>query len=105
MEHKTTEMLAQEAEKLWGGIQGKTLTPKDRAAIPQQDMPSRDPVKRAREMGEVALGYTVEQARVEAERCLNCKNQPCVKGCPVGVHIPDFISHIQKGDFKAADVG
>ena len=102
MEHKTTEMLEKEAEKLWGGIQGKTLTPKDRAAIPQQEMPSRDPVKRAREMGEVALGYTETQARVEAERCLNCKNQPCVKGCPVGVHIPDFISHIQKGDFKAA---
>ena len=43
MEHKTTEMLAQEAEKLWGGIQGKTLIPKDRAAIPQQNMPSRNP--------------------------------------------------------------
>ena len=53
-------------------------------------------------MGTVALGYTETQARVEAERCLNCKNQPCVKGCPVGVHIPEFISHIQKSDFKAA---
>ncbi len=102
MEHKTTEMLAQEAEKIWSEIHGKTLTPKERAAIPPQEMPSRDPHTRAREMGEVALGYTETQARVEAERCLNCKNAPCVKGCPVAVPIPEFISCIQKGDFKEA---
>ena len=100
--HKTTEMLNEEAVKLKGELEGKALTPKDRAAIPAQEMPSRDPIKRAREMGEVALGYTEAQARVEAERCLSCKGAPCMKGCPVSVHIPEFIEHIQKGDFKAA---
>jgi len=48
------------------------------------------------------MGYTDEQARIEAERCLNCKNKPCVKGCPVGVPIPEFIAEIQKGDYKKA---
>ena len=101
-EHKTTEMLAQEAEKIWGDVNGKTLTNKDRGAIPPQEMPSRDPVQRAHEMGEVALGYTETQARVEAERCLGCPGAPCKKGCPVAVPIPEFIAEIQKGDFKAA---
>lgn len=102
MEHKTTEMLDKEAQAQWAELQGKTLTPKDRAAIPLQEMPSREPHQRAREMGEVAMGYTESQARVEAERCLGCKGAPCVKGCPVAVPIPDFIACIQKGDFKAA---
>ncbi len=101
-EHKTTEILNEEALKLKSELEGKTLTPKDRAAIPAQEMPSRDPIQRAHEMGEVALGYTEAQARVEAERCLNCKGAPCMKGCPVAVHIPEFIGHIQKGDFKGA---
>jgi glutamate synthase (NADPH/NADH) small chain len=50
----------------------------------------------------VALGYGEHQARLEAERCLGCKNEPCVKGCPVGVPIPRFIAEIQKGNFKTA---
>jgi glutamate synthase (NADPH/NADH) small chain len=53
-------------------------------------------------MDEIALGYTEEQAVREAERCLNCKNAPCVDGCPVGVRIPRFIAEIQRRDFKAA---
>jgi glutamate synthase (NADPH/NADH) small chain len=53
-------------------------------------------------MTEVALGYGESQARLEAERCLGCKNEPCVKGCPVRVPIPRFIAEIQRGDFKAA---
>jgi glutamate synthase (NADPH/NADH) small chain len=53
-------------------------------------------------MGEVALGYSEAQARLEAERCLSCKNAPCVNGCPVGVDIPRFIEQIQGGNFKAA---
>ena len=47
---------------------------------------------------EVALGYTMEQAQQEAERCLNCKHKPCVSGCPVGVPIPGFIEAIKEGD-------
>ncbi|MDR3304100.1 MAG: NADPH-dependent glutamate synthase [Treponema sp.] len=78
------------------------LTAKERSAIPAQDMPSQEPAVRAKVVSEVALGYTESQARVEAERCLGCKNAPCIKGCPVGVPIPRFIAEIQKGDFKAA---
>lgn len=76
------------------------LTAKDRLAIPQQDMPVLEPLKRARLMDEVAIGYTKEQAIVEAQRCLQCKNQPCVNGCPVNVPIPQFIAEIANGDFK-----
>lgn len=76
------------------------LTTKDRMAIPQQDMPVLEPRERARLMDEVAMGYTSEQAMVEAQRCLQCKNQPCVNGCPVNVPIPQFIAEIAKGDFK-----
>jgi len=62
-------------------------------------MPEQDPAERSRNFKEVALGYTAEMAMEEAARCLNCRNQPCVNGCPVNVHIPDFIAHIAKGEF------
>ena len=77
-----------------------SLSTKDRMAIPQQDMPVLEPLQRAHLMDEVAIGYTKEQAIVEAQRCLQCKNQPCVNGCPVNVPIPQFIAEIAKGDFK-----
>ncbi len=51
---------------------------------------------------EVSLGYTPEQAMEEAKRCLNCKNMPCVSGCPVNVRIPEFIAHIVNGEFEKA---
>ncbi len=57
---------------------------------------------RARNFEEVALGYTPELAVAEAQRCLNCKNRPCVEGCPVNVNIPDFIAKIKSGDFEGA---
>ncbi len=65
-------------------------------------MPTQSPAERAHNFSEVALGYTLEIAKREAERCLQCKNQPCVSGCPVAVHIPDFISCVQQGNFEAA---
>jgi glutamate synthase (NADPH/NADH) small chain len=102
MSHKTKEELGKEAEALWASLKDKALTPKDRMAIPVQEMATREPKARAREMGEVALGYTDEQARCEAERCLGCKNRPCVAACPVGVPIPEFIKCIQDGDYKKA---
>ena len=78
------------------------LTPKDRTAIPQMEMPHRDPKERARIMDEVTYGFSKEQAVVEANRCLQCKNPTCVEGCPVNVDIPGFIGQIAKGEFKAA---
>ena len=65
-------------------------------------MPEQDPAERSHNFKEVALGYTAEMAMEEAARCLNCRNQPCVNGCPVNVHIPDFIAHIAKGEFISA---
>ncbi len=102
MSHKTPDQLTAEAAALWAQTKDKTLSAKDRMAIPVQDMPCRDPHVRARQMDEVALGYSEEQARLEAARCLGCKNRPCVAACPVGVPIPEFIACIQDGDFAKA---
>ncbi len=65
-------------------------------------MPSQDPAVRRRNFDEVALGYEEKTAVDEANRCLHCKNRPCVSGCPVGIDIPDFIEEVKKGDFEAA---
>ena len=71
-------------------------------SLKKNPMPHQDPVVRAGNFQEVALGYTREQAIDEAQRCLHCKNMPCVSGCPVQIHIPDFISKVAEGDFEAA---
>ncbi|MBR6321455.1 MAG: FAD-dependent oxidoreductase, partial [Lachnospiraceae bacterium] len=65
-------------------------------------MPTQEPEVRARNFNEVALGYTEEVAVAEAERCLNCKNRPCVSGCPVNINIPDFIARMKERDFEGA---
>lgn len=61
-------------------------------------MPEQDAMERAANFGEVTLGYTEELAKNEAARCLQCKNKPCVAGCPVNVQIPEFIKLISEGD-------
>ena len=73
------------------------LTPKERMAIPQQEMPAQDPRERIRNTREVALGYTEEMARTEANRCLQCPTHPCVDGCPVSIDIPGFVHAIAEG--------
>jgi glutamate synthase (NADPH/NADH) small chain len=80
--------------------QDEPLRPKQRLAIPSQDMPTQDPVQRGKNFHEVALGYTPEQARLEALRCLQCKNAPCIKGCPVAIDIPGFIQAIADNDLE-----
>ena len=73
------------------------------AVLPMKNpMPTQDPAERAHNFREVALGYTMEMARDEAARCLNCRNQPCVSGCPVNIHIPQFIQAMKKGAFEEA---
>ncbi|MBR5767580.1 MAG: FAD-dependent oxidoreductase, partial [Clostridia bacterium] len=73
------------------------------AVIPKRhEMPVQPAEVRARNFSEVALGYTYEMAVGEAQRCLNCKNRPCVSGCPVNVNIPDFISKLKDGDVEGA---
>ena len=71
-------------------------------SLKKNPMPSQDPNVRNKNFDEVALGYTEEQALDEAQRCLHCKNKPCMQGCPMMVHIPDFIAEVAKGDFEAA---
>ncbi len=71
-------------------------------SLVKNEMPSQDPAVRSRNFDEVALGYTKEQAIDEAKRCLNCKNKPCVGGCPVKIDIPSFIAKVAEGDFAAA---
>ena len=71
-------------------------------ALKRNEMPTQDAKVRARNFQEVALGYTEEQAIDEANRCLNCKHMPCVQGCPVKIHIPEFITKIKEGDFEGA---
>ncbi len=68
----------------------------------RNEMPTQDAVIRSANFDEVALGYTEEMAIDEALRCLECKNMPCVSGCPVNIHIPEFISKIKAGDFEGA---
>ena len=71
-------------------------------SLKKNEMPSQNPEIRKRNFEEVALGYTAEQAIDEAKRCLNCKNKPCVGGCPVKIHIPDFIALVAEGKFEEA---
>jgi len=65
-------------------------------------MPEQDPDVRNKNFSEVSLGYTPEMAIEEATRCLNCKNKPCVAGCPVCVRIPEFITKVAAGEFEEA---
>ncbi len=97
-EEKRRELLQRLLEKQKAG----GLKPKDRYEIPPQEMPAQDSVKRRGNVNEVATGYTEMQALLEALRCLQCKNAPCIEGCPVQIRIQDFIAAIAVGDFTEA---
>ena len=66
--------------------------------IPRVPVREQDPKVRAHNFDEVCLGYNLEEAMLEASRCLHCKNPRCVTACPVGVRIPDFIERVAAGD-------
>ena len=69
-------------------------------SLKKNEMPTQAPDIRSHNFDEVALGYTAEQAIDEANRCLHCKNKPCVSGCPVMIDIPDFIREMAQGNFE-----
>ncbi len=71
-------------------------------SLKRNEMPTQAAVIRAANFNEVALGYSVDTAMDEALRCLNCKNAPCVSGCPVNIHIPEFIQKVREGEFEEA---
>jgi glutamate synthase (NADPH) small chain len=81
---------------------GTELTQRERLKIHRQDMPEQDPGQRVKNFNEVALGFTLELARKEAARCLQCARPTCIKGCPVDVLIPDFIKALREGDMVGA---
>lgn len=101
--YRTKEEIQREAAELLAKQPSNAeLKPKQRLAIPPQEMPAQDPSVRKNNMEEVATGYTPEQARLEAMRCLQCKTAPCIKGCPVAINIPAFIGAMADGDNKKA---
>jgi glutamate synthase (NADPH/NADH) small chain len=107
MSHPTPEQLDAAASACLKDLEPKmaALKVKDRLAIPTQEMPAQDPNVRRHNIMEVALGYTPAQAKAEALRCLQCKNKPCVAGCPVAIDIPAFIQAIADGDYqKSIDI-
>ncbi len=71
-------------------------------SLKKNPIPTQEPSVRAKNFDEVAMGYDEATAIDEAQRCLNCKNMPCVSGCPVNIHIPEFISKIKECDFEGA---
>ncbi len=78
------------------------LSRKERMARPRTGMPERDPIERAHSFDEVNLGYTTQLAVLEAERCLQCPRPKCVDGCPVGIRIDRFITHLAEGEIGEA---
>ena len=71
-------------------------------SLQKHEMPSQAPDVRNKNFYEVTFGYTAETAIDEAKRCLNCKNKPCMGGCPVRIHIPEFIAKVAEGEFEEA---
>ncbi|HHT80814.1 MAG TPA: NADPH-dependent glutamate synthase [Spirochaetales bacterium] len=100
--HVSREELDKKAKAILEEYENKDISPRQRAQIPLQEMPAQDPQVRVTNMEEVALGYTENQVRAEALRCLQCKNKPCIKGCPVGIDIPAFIAAAAKGEHAQA---
>ncbi len=95
---KSRNEMDAEARCLLGELLAKDkLTARDRASIPQQEMPSQSAGERIGNTSEVALGYTPAMARLEAMRCLQCPSKPCVSGCPVAIDIPEFVKAIAEG--------
>lgn len=79
-----------------------SLTNKLRGQLPKVFWAEQDPGERVKNIREVPFAYTPDQARAEALRCLACKNEPCVSGCPVGVDVPRFLRLVEEGDFRGA---
>ena len=99
-----TAHVSEELERAdWRTTLRKELKPKERTAIERVKMPELDADYRAKtRLEEVNIGLTPEMAMQEAKRCLDCPKPSCVEGCPVNIHIPDFIKNIERGDFLEA---
>ncbi|MBN2610838.1 MAG: NADPH-dependent glutamate synthase [Bacteroidales bacterium] len=96
------EYLKSRREAEWRVNLRKGIKAKERTNIERLKMPEVDPLERAKGHMEVNNGLTKEMAIVEAQRCLDCVNPTCISGCPVGINIPEFIKHIEAGNFLDA---
>lgn len=94
------EEITKQADEQIKQYNNDTISAKERRSIPLQEMPAQDPMIRRNNMKEVALGYTENQVKLEAMRCLQCKNSPCIDGCPVSINIPAFLKSAAEGNFK-----
>ncbi|MFA5468479.1 MAG: NADPH-dependent glutamate synthase [Sphaerochaetaceae bacterium] len=94
--------LDKQARQLLQNYGSKELTNRDRMGIADQAMATQEPEERVKNMDEVALGYSAAQVKIEALRCLQCKNAPCIAGCPVQINIPKFIAKAAEGKFEEA---
>ncbi len=104
MNNMTNEEIQEKAKLLLEELLNseEPLKPRDRMKIPPQAMPHQDEFARRHNLDEVALGLTMEQARLEAMRCLQCVKKTCVNDCPVFIDIPGFIKYIADGDMQGA---
>ena len=99
----TEELIAARRAEPWREALRKSKKNTERTALARVKMAELDPDYRSHtRLEEVNLGLTKEQAMQEAQRCLDCPNPSCMKGCPVGIHIPTFIKHIECGEFLEA---
>ena len=96
------EYIKAQRNEQWRQDLRKDLKNKERAAISRVKMPELDPVYRSRCYEEVNLGLTLEQALLEAKRCLDCPDPHCIEGCPVEINIPKFIKNIERNEILEA---
>ncbi|MDR0768417.1 MAG: NADPH-dependent glutamate synthase [Dysgonamonadaceae bacterium] len=89
-------------DELWRKELRESMKNKERVAIPRVKMPELEAAYRSRSYDEVNMGLSVEQAVLEAKRCLDCPEPACMSGCPVGVNIPQFIKYIEKNEILKA---
>jgi len=102
LEPGQAERLRLERDRHWRKTLRRELTVQKRMSIDRQPMPEQDPRVRIKNFREVNLGYTLELARAEARRCLDCGQPGCVAGCPVAIDIPTFIKYIEAGELEKA---
>ena len=97
---EVSEYLKNEREQEWRVLLRGKMKNKERTQLQRVSMTEQDPDKRNCDFTEVNCGLSEEEARMEAQRCLDCVNPTCITGCPVGINIPKFIKRIEEGDLS-----
>jgi glutamate synthase (NADPH/NADH) small chain len=98
--YRNPQEIEAEAKEVLAKFGGKDLNARDKGHLPPMEMPTQKPEERIKNMHEVALGYTDDEVRAEALRCLDCKGKPCMQGCPVSIDIPAFVAAASRGEYE-----